>query len=75
MNRREALQALVALPAVKSIAVAEVKPNDVIVIESDRPLSLDSCKSIKSYASQAWPDRKILVLQDGLRMRIARETT
>lgn len=73
MNRRQVLSALLALPAVKSIAVDNLRPNDVIVIESDDLLSLDTMEKIKQQAVVVWPGRKVFVLDKGLRMRVIRE--
>lgn len=74
MNRREALQALVSLPAVKSIAVVEVKPTDVIVVECDRPVSEREINHISGRLEMVWPDRRILILHEGLHLKIARDT-
>jgi hypothetical protein len=73
VNRREALAALTALPAIKSIAVADVKPRDVIVIESPGILSLAAVERITEYAREAWPNNKVVVLSDGLTVRVMRE--
>ena len=73
MNRREALKLLATLPAVKSIEVANLAPNDVIVIECDEVLSMETAERIKMYVSQVWPNRKCIVLSKGMTLRIARE--
>lgn len=72
MNRREILQSLMALPAVKSIEVASVAPSDVIVIESDDHLNQDAVAMISARAKEVWPAQKIVVLGRGMRLRIAR---
>jgi hypothetical protein len=72
MDRRAALKALIAIPSVKEIAIADVKPNDVIVIETDGPISVEAAANIREAAERIWPDRKIAVLGDGMRLRIAR---
>lgn len=73
MNRREALQALVALPAVKSIAVANVRPSDVIVVECEELVSSKEMENIRLKMSEIWPGRKVAIFSGGVRMRIARE--
>jgi hypothetical protein len=73
MNRRELLQSVLAIPAVKSIAVAQIGPRDVIVIESDELISEFARERITETLKQVWPDNKAVVLSGGLRMRIARE--
>lgn len=72
MNRRDALKALVALPAVASVSVADVRPEDVVVIESDLMVSDASRRNIETLVRQAFPDRRCVVLDGGLHMRIAR---
>lgn len=74
MNRREALQALIAMPAVKALAVADVKPNDVIIVECAGPVSDMHMAHIQTMMEQIWPSRKCVVLPDGIQLRIARET-
>lgn len=70
MNRREALAALVALPAVARISSAELKPEDVIVIECDDHLPLEAMARIKETCEQLWPGRKVAVFDKGLRMKV-----
>jgi hypothetical protein len=72
MERRDVLKALLALPAVKNVAVADIKPNDIIVLEADT-LTLEQVEMIRKQAAIVWPGRKVLVLSGGLRMKIARE--
>lgn len=70
MDRREALKALVSLPAVARISVAELKPDDVIVMECDGPVSAEAVKRIKETTEAVWPGRKVVVLSDGLSMKV-----
>lgn len=70
MNRREALLALTGLPAVARIHKADLKPDDVIVIESDEQISMDMAERIRINAERVWPGRKIVVLDGGVRMRV-----
>ena len=58
---------------IKSIEVANVVSTDVIVVESDQVLSLRAVENIETRLKQVWPNRKIMVLSGGLRMRVARE--
>lgn len=73
MDRREALKLLTALPMVKSIEVAQVAPTDVIVVEAEDRLSDKSKEYIRTALSQVWPNRKIVVTDGGIKIRIARE--
>lgn len=69
MNRREALAALISLPAISRISVAELKLNDVLVVECDDYLSQAQLGCITSTLNQIWPDRKIAIFQKGLRLK------
>ena len=73
MNRREALKLLSALPMIKSVEVANVAPNDVIVVECAGRVSMAQIAHIKQGMSQIWPNRKIVVLDGGLSIRVMRE--
>ncbi len=74
MDRREALKTLLALPAVRSLAIAEVRPTDVIVVECDEVLRTSEIDHIHAQLALVWPDRKIVVFDKGLHLRIARNT-
>jgi hypothetical protein len=74
MTRREALAVLMALPAVKDIAIADVQPTDVIVVECDMQVSEAGIANIKAQLATIWPDRKIIVFDQGYHLRIARNT-
>jgi hypothetical protein len=64
MNRREALAALMSLPQVARISVADLKPDDVLVFECESPVSQDTAERIKSYAQEVFPGRKCIVVSD-----------
>ncbi len=71
MNRREALAALVALPATTRISVAQLKPEDVIVIECDRHLSHAEMEKIQTQLSHVWLGHKVVILDADLKLKIA----
>lgn len=73
MNRREAIRAVMALPAVASISVAQLKPDDVIVIECDQIASDHSKTYISETMQRIWPGRKVVVLDKGLNLKVVRE--
>ena len=75
MNRREAMAALMALPATARISRAVVKPTDVIVIESDEILSANQILNLTTTLQQVWPQQKILVLDRHLRLKIVDGST
>lgn len=72
MNRREAIAALTALPAAAVVTTVKVEPNDVIVIECDSVMSQATADRIKAHVEQVWPGHKVLVLGDGLKLKIAK---
>lgn len=70
MNRREAIQALTALPAVTRIAHADLTPRSVIVLECDGTIDHETAERLRAYLRAIWPDNKCIVLGDGLRLRV-----
>jgi len=62
------------LPEVERVAVAKVGPNDVVVIEADQPISEAPAAKIRAYAETVWPNNQVLVLGDGLRLRVLKAT-
>ena len=70
MDRREALKALTALPGLTRISVADIKPEDVIVLECERPISDETAKRIQQYVNMIFPNQKVVVLGDGLTMKV-----
>lgn len=70
MDRREALAALMSLPAATRISVANLKPTDAIVIECEGALSDDMAERIRLVAKEIWPDHKCVVLVDGLKLKV-----
>lgn len=70
MNRREAIAALVSLPAVARISVAELKSDDILVVECDEHLTMEHAERIKETLGQVWPGRKAVVFAKGLRLKI-----
>lgn len=71
MNRREAIAALVALPEVSRVTVARPKDDDVLVVECDGPISDATAERIKAHFAYIWPNRKIVVLDGGIRIKFA----
>lgn len=70
MNRREALAALVSLPEISRISTAPVKPDDVIVVESDHALTRDTIDRLTAIMESVWPGRKCIVLSEGLKLKV-----
>lgn len=74
MDRRTALKTLLALPAVQSIEVATLQPDDVLVIECDVVVSAELNARISAQIARIWPDHKVIIFEKGSRLRIARHT-
>lgn len=74
MDRRTWLKALLGIPGLQSLTVADLQPTDVIVVECDAPLSEDSVAHIKLQIAHIWPEHKVIVFDKGFRMRITRNT-
>ena len=72
VNRREAIAALVSLPAAATVTRAAVGPRDVIVFEYDGPISEAHRAAIEKAARSVWPENKIVVLGDGMKLKIVR---
>lgn len=70
MDRRDALKALVSLPAVARISVAELKPEDVLVVECDNLLCEADAERIKQTMETIWPGRKVAVFSEGMKLKI-----
>ena len=70
MNRRQAIAALVSLPEIARISTAPVKETDAIVIEYAGRLSHAQVASIKTAVESIWPGRKVLVLSDGMALKV-----
>lgn len=60
------------LPEVASIAVAKVRPSDVIVVESEVKIDHIGKQRLTEVLQSVWPDNKILVVECGLKFKIAR---
>jgi hypothetical protein len=73
MNRRDAIAALTALPEVTRLSVARPVPTDVIIVECTGRLSDEVAARIRSVLTEVWPNRKILVCDEAIRIRFAKE--
>lgn len=70
MNRREAVAALKALPAVTRISRADLKPGEVLVVECAGEISQDAAAHIVAKLKQVWPDSKAVVMSGGMKIKI-----
>ncbi len=51
--------------------MAQLKPEDVVVIECEGAISQDTAEHIQTHLKQIWPNHQVLVLGDGLTLKIA----
>lgn len=75
MNRRDALKSLLALPAVQSIEVARLRPDDTIIITAERRLCEAEVEAVEHVAKVAFPGRRVVVLDGGLKLSVVRGAT
>ena len=73
MNRRDALAALLALPAITAIEVATPQPDEVLVVETPTLLSQDEIERLGQQLQQIWPGRKVVVMEGGMKLRVVRQ--
>jgi len=74
MNRREAIAALVALPASVSISKTEVTSADTIVVECDQFLSNQETQRMDEILKSVWPTSKVVVLDRGIKLKVLRQS-
>lgn len=74
MDRRAALKALLALPTLASLAVVNLLPADVIVVECDEVITPEGIAHIKVQIANIWPDHKVIVFDKGFHPRFTRNT-
>ncbi len=74
MNRRDAIKAVMAMPAVAAISTATLEPDDVIVVEIEKftYLSDEASDRIRQQIQAVWPNRRVIVLDGGVTMRVVR---
>jgi hypothetical protein len=74
MNRRDALKSLLATPAIASVAVAQVHPGDVIVVQAREgaQLSLEDVRRIEHFVNGIFPSNKVMVVDGSLSLSIKR---
>jgi hypothetical protein len=55
------------------VQVLRLEPDDVIVLQMDRYPSAAEAESIRAQAETIWPGRRVVVLDKGTTLKIARE--
>jgi len=74
MNRRDAIAALMSIPALSSIQSVCMATDDVIVLEVERHLSSQERQNIEAQVSQLWPGRRVVVLDGGMKIKVVSGT-
>ena len=73
MDRREAVKALMGLPALASVSVANVGPNDVIVAELDSFVPVAHAEQMYAELQEIWPRNKVIICEPGARLKVIRQ--
>lgn len=61
------------LPEVRSIERLGLQPKDVIVFECAAHLPVAAVERIRNDAKSIWPDNRIVVIDQGLKLKVLRE--
>lgn len=75
MNRRDAVKALMALPGTPLITQVTIAPEDIIVVEFEDSLSDETVTQLKTTLESVWPNRRCLVLANGLHLKVLSQET
>jgi hypothetical protein len=70
MNRRDAIAALMALPATARITRATVQATDVIVLEIPERISAQTEARLRLHLAEIWPDQRVLILSNGAAIKV-----
>lgn len=73
MNREEAIKALMSIPDVTQVSRANLAPTDVIVVECEGFMTVEAMERIRDQLQEIWPGQKVVVLHNGLRMKIVHQ--
>lgn len=60
------------IPEVESVEVARLRPGDVVVLTAKERLSSTAIEWIQKFAKDVFPNNKVIVLDNGMTMKIAR---
>jgi len=70
VEREAAIAALISLEQVDRIAVASLKPTDVVVVELSESISDHATEHINRTLSAVFPKNKIVVCDQGTKIKI-----
>lgn len=63
---------VVGFPAVKSVEVLDVKPEDTVIISVEGCISQETAERIKQVFHNELPNQKCLVLSEGISLKVLR---
>lgn len=72
LTRDDAIAALNALPTDARISVLPLAPTDAIVLECGKPLTTQQADNIRASMEGLFPGHKVIVVLDGLRVKVAK---
>lgn len=72
MNKDQLISALEKLPETGEVEVCALQPGDVLVLKVPGPIPQSTAEQLKEYLQIIWPENKVLVLGDGLDLKIVR---
>jgi len=61
------------LPELTRVEVIELRPNDALVLRCPGPITADQAEQLRQELQHKFPDRRCLVLGDGLTLDVLRE--
>lgn len=77
MNRRDIFKLFggaAAIPAVKSVEMLEMKPEDVLVVKCKRHISEEDAARIKALCDAKLPSRTVMVIDDTVDLEVLRKS-
>jgi hypothetical protein len=72
MNRQEAIAALMSIPEVAGLSVANIAHDDVIVVEWGEVIDAERAELIRAQLEKIWPQNKIVVTDGRTRLKIVK---
>ncbi len=74
IERRALLKALALMPAGTKLSVKEEpKPKEMIVLEAPGSISEETADRLSAYCKKHWPGRTVVVLGDGMKLKVVPE--
>lgn len=68
----EALRRLLYVPDLEGVRIMRLEPGDVVLVEVEGRMPQDEADRVVHQLGEIWPENKVLVCDEGLRVRVAR---